>query len=413
METADGMRLLRLYVGSKGWVHRRVDTFWFTEPGSVRRSVSLDLTLSPEDEIVGSRHAVVVPLGILPKEPLRGLQVRGPVGETLPVLTTQQNSILASSMMAAAMEIAGVRLKDDSEARLLHDLASCSVAQGPAHLAAFKAAIDGSGAGPGFNFMLQLAQMLSESFLFMVEMDRSLLGRRCILRYANDLGKDSQGRPEPGNVSEFEQAIPEAGFAQSQHIEVHVPEGVELLGLGVEWETYESKPGVCVERCRPGQMRAHVNTSAVDRFLDAHFSFGVRPAEQGLYVFTKWTVRGVVALVVVAVLIRCLPSGLVVAAMELPSPASSLLLIAPAILVSWVSRSPENQLAAATLRPLRVLNISCAAILFAVAFMAAVPLSFLAWNICWSVIYLFTVLVGWFWLRQGRRRTVSTWPRMN
>lgn len=87
---------------SRQWVSRRVETFTFIDANTVRRRMSVDLTLRPSARL-GPDNTVLVPLMLLVKRDLRNLDVRGPSDEPLPVLNTSQNGEVAVTGLAAVL----------------------------------------------------------------------------------------------------------------------------------------------------------------------------------------------------------------------------------------------------------------------------------------------------------------------
>jgi hypothetical protein len=68
---------------------------------------------------------------------------------------------------------------------------------------------------------------------------------------------------------------------------------------------------------------------------------------------------------------------------KVPSQAVSLLLLGPALFLSWMARAPEHRTLAALLLPLRVMLIICTAVLILAGVGVAVPLVLWAWNLVW------------------------------
>ena len=87
---------------SRLWVNRRVETFTFVDANTVRRHMSVDLTLRP-GRALGPASTVLVPLMLLVKHDLRNLDVRGPDGHPLPVLNTAQNGEVAVHGLATVL----------------------------------------------------------------------------------------------------------------------------------------------------------------------------------------------------------------------------------------------------------------------------------------------------------------------
>jgi hypothetical protein len=82
---------IRLAV-TRNWVNRRVETFSFLDADTVRRQMSIDLTLTHMD-FLRDGDTVFAPLMMLVKRDLHRLDVLGPEDVTLPVLNTEQNAL--------------------------------------------------------------------------------------------------------------------------------------------------------------------------------------------------------------------------------------------------------------------------------------------------------------------------------
>jgi hypothetical protein len=101
-EAVAGLGLRELLVNEAAWVHRRVETFEFLDESTVRRKMSVDLTLPEDNRLVRALFALegpFVPLTTLRKTPLGHLDVWTEDGRALPVLTTEQNGRLAGACL--------------------------------------------------------------------------------------------------------------------------------------------------------------------------------------------------------------------------------------------------------------------------------------------------------------------------
>jgi hypothetical protein len=85
------------------WIHRIVESVEFLDESRVRRQVSVDLTLPPG--LVRTRTgAAVVPLLVASKKVITALDLRGPDGATLPVLTRREHGLLATQILLIQAE---------------------------------------------------------------------------------------------------------------------------------------------------------------------------------------------------------------------------------------------------------------------------------------------------------------------
>lgn len=105
---------------SRQWVNRRVETFTFIDAHTVRRRMSVDLTLRSG---LKPGKTVLVPLMLLIKRDLRNLDVRGPRDEPLPVLNTNQNGDVAVMGLAAVIRRLVRHLHDGNSDKIVEESA--------------------------------------------------------------------------------------------------------------------------------------------------------------------------------------------------------------------------------------------------------------------------------------------------
>lgn len=94
------LQIAELIFNSKTWMHRKVETWTFGEDGTTRRSLSFDLTVKKEFKKLG-----YVPLTFLDKKVLKSLDVRSASGVSLSTLTTAENTNLAVKLLAAGIDL--------------------------------------------------------------------------------------------------------------------------------------------------------------------------------------------------------------------------------------------------------------------------------------------------------------------
>lgn len=442
----DAERLRILLFESHNWVHRRVDALRLGSGGTTRRHVSLDFTLDAENAIVGSKGTVVVPVAVLQKVPLRGFDITCN-GKPLSVLGTSDSAPVTLAMLEGTVpEEIGLSLESRKELSALIREAvyfqplrlAGNGAEGllqyedegqPGHLdpEPSRTWIDGWDAADVVTDRMKewfakqtglvdgqtdvLAKRMAtierfiRSFVLLAEIDEICVSRRTVVKYALD-----QDFPERRSILwreiPFIQIVPDFGFARSQHIEFEVPAGLVVNSLElVPFDSNNRNAGL-VQLSRGEQSRAaHVYAAPEDRFQDAVFLADVAPAAQGLLTFVTGAVAVVLALAVMSVPIRMAEPPIIDTAKLLPSPAASLLLIGPALLLSWMAKEPEHRLSAAVLFPLRAMLILDAVALLLMAGLAAVPTVAWIWSATWWVIYalvalstVWLILYRWAWI---------------
>ncbi|BCT76198.1 hypothetical protein SCMU_20400 [Sinomonas cyclohexanicum] len=95
-----------------------------------------------------------------------------------------------------------------------------------------------------------------------------------------------------------------------------------------------------------------------------------------------------------------------------PSQAVSLLLVGPALFLSWMARAPEHRALAVMLLPLRLMLIACAGLLLTAGIGVGVPLELWWWDLLWLVVVPVAVanLLGLvLYLVNARRIARSLW----
>ena len=96
---------IRLALNYAGWLHRRTETIRFIGARSVRRRMTADYTLLP-DQALGTAglETVYVPVMILRKTNLRHFDLTDGHGHALSVMSASQNAALISAGLAAALD---------------------------------------------------------------------------------------------------------------------------------------------------------------------------------------------------------------------------------------------------------------------------------------------------------------------
>jgi hypothetical protein len=391
-----GAKLEYLLANSPSWVHRRVDSLRLDTDGSTRRFVSVDLTVPQGYGIDGSSERIIVPLGVLEKGPKQRLDTSYD-GKPIPVLSRADNSSLVADMLESSQP--AILRGPKAKARdLFVRIASCTpenaekleeeyIAWSGRILKGRKLPPDEDRALAAFD---ALVGQMARNFVLLVEVDESLVARRVIMKYALDQAEpDSHGSGTKRLV--IAQPVYDLGFSASHHMEVEVPAGllVESLTLGELGIAADGSDDRFATAPSEGRI-AHVNIEPSGPIAVGVLRAEIAVARQGIFSFTEVTVASLVVLVTVATVIRVYEDFFLRGAVEIPSPAASILLVGPALLISWMSRLPEHPLVARMVLPLRNMLFASAIALISMAALAAVKIQPLVWFWAWAAIILLT-----------------------
>ncbi|MFJ6453810.1 hypothetical protein [Paenarthrobacter sp. NPDC091669] len=240
-----------------------------------------------------------------------------------------------------------------------------------------------------------LANTLQTHFLLVGELEEESLGTRSVVKisYEHELEFDDGW----DYSTAFRYDLPDYGFAASEHVEVVVPPALTLRVVSLaETAGIEISPKnediPSTERAR-----SHVSLPPTDRFAEASVFVEVAPSKRGILPFAAISVTVCVAIVGLALMERFEFTDIVKSGREIPTTAVSLLLAGPALFLSWIARTPEHEIVARLLGPLRLCLLMCAAVFLALGAVAAFPLTHEAWDVLWLMIYGGTfVSLGWF-----------------
>ncbi|MFF2318197.1 hypothetical protein ACFVTE_18255 [Arthrobacter sp. NPDC058097] len=409
-----GKKLTQLIIGSPSWVHRRVDTLELGAEGESRRKVSLDVTVPKNLAIAGSHGRMIVPLALIQKAMLRGFDAEDNSSKPMSVLGARENSVLALEFL---MQLAPEWLMssdylqkqcgDHMESLVRADSVTAREAATESFLDWVEVA-RGPASGLTSDDELDLAVFqhfaveLAGNFLLLAEVDAALAGKRIVLKYSHDTELDLPSKPARSRTVGFRNPVPDFGFAASQHVEVRVPPGLAVKYVGftdvdpngtpVNAQADEVQDPALRRRKRRERAVGHVALSPQTRFDSGVFHVEVVPSRQGIYAFTIWAVTLVTASVAAALVLkfdvpqRWFHVPVLTPEARIPSPSASILLIGPALMLSWLSRTREHDLSVMLLGPLRRVLILCAIVLMLMAVAAAVPFAPLYWNILWAVV---------------------------
>lgn len=96
------MRILRLIIMSKQWIHRRVETFSFNDSRTLTRSLSVDFTIpnqAPKVDIGDGHTITILPIGILRRGHVNRITLRDEQGKVLSFGQFSQSATLYRRML--------------------------------------------------------------------------------------------------------------------------------------------------------------------------------------------------------------------------------------------------------------------------------------------------------------------------
>lgn len=265
------------------WVHRRVESIAFTDAAAVRRRVSVDFTVPefmPCYDVAGGSVALV-PLAYLAKRPVVGLDVHDEAGVAVPVLTTEQNALLASSALrslalafaAAAADVAivggssaaataqledhlrGITREQPREAQVTFDDLSRYIESDelPALLRPLRLMTE----------FLAATRPFVENFVLIAVVPAEAYQRRILkFSYVESLAGESDTRGTLERITDsvgwtpqtFHFDVPGAALASSFHVEVTTPEGINVT----EGALYGDQVSVHQTTSREGEAVLHL-----------------------------------------------------------------------------------------------------------------------------------------------------------
>lgn len=379
------------------WVHRRVDSRHFVGDSRARRHVSMDLQTHlrpafgyPVVEDVWP-DALVLPLTLLKKEPLTEFDLRDEKGESVPVLTADENVWVAWSILVAAAEAVIEDDLSDEEINALRAVASASANTAPVELERLstherlKSAIDES---PVFR---RFAADLADKFLLLAVVPEDGRSRR-ILKYSHGVDFSSRSLRSAGRIS----SLWRLGISQvrigaqiprldtrSYHLEFEAPPGLQLTGSPEFKEMGPTDSAVTwTVESRQTSALAHVHISAgesVSSPIGAPKSVFVPSGQVRLFFFpvARGLVRAAAGLSWLVILLMGLgwqyPTELVAAKAEADASGPAALLLAiVGVIALFIAKPGEHVFVTRLLYPLRLLLVIAGGL---VPFLAALSLT--------------------------------------
>lgn len=431
--TVDVDVLRTLFLSPRDWIHRRVESVVMNPDGVTRRKVSVDVDLAAHDPWptdAGGR--LLVPVTIQAKRPMRHFDAACE-GDPAPVLTTEDNGVLAELLLRGLVPeqlplVEAAVLAEEHVPAIVHApelLVEEALDRFWAHCEHLRTVVqelidrdllsaeDAENWEADFALFTTVADQLARGFLLTFALRAEFAGRRVVVKYAMDEQYAAGRRPRlwdrlrhcwmpwVGRVG-----LHDLASCRSFHLEMTVPAEVrlhEFTVLSHEGDRAQGPPGahravhrVLAEdravRRWPGAVRGHVALRPTSRFDDAFCEMVILPARQGIAAFAAVAV-GLITVVLLLVGVVSAAAGHVLGpGWQVPSAAASIVMSVVAVLLSWISRQPEHDIAARVLRPVRyALNLE-AFVMLMLAGAASVPFTPGAATAYWTLLLVLHAL---------------------
>lgn len=404
-----GLRLLYLLSDTSFWVLRRVDSLRLDYEGTSRRFVSVDLRIPKEGVIPShSNEKIIAPLGWVPKGPASRLDAKSTSGGVA-VVGKQEHSVLVVKMFRGAFQMIGLGAEDTGAlVYVLEKLLRAETSESQANVANEFISLceelrlnDVSQMNHRlWGLVKDMGTLFSKYYLMLVELDLSVVGARTTVKYSLDEKIEIDPTKFPIG---FHWVIPDIRFAHSQHVEVELPKHLQIQRFALfVFDNDERIIEDSQEILGEGVRSAHVVVHPPEFSVYGDVWVTAQPARQGLFTFTKVSLFAFFVLILGCILARIFDKYVFFES-PVPSSSVSIILIAPALLLSWMSREPEHSIVYSLLGPLRKMLYLIVACLVMIAGLIAVHLRAEAWNYAWILIYLVTLYLIFQSIRVYRR----------
>jgi len=374
---SEAARLFHLVISQPHWIHRRVDRTDLESDGETTRRISFDLTI-PSKWAIERGGGVVAPLMMLSKRPLRRLDVTGPSGGSLPLLSKADNGALAEAMiMAALSSIHGAGLAQDVQLAIHQAVFEDDPDEAASRADALRSVLPLAPSGRVLDqeVVLGLLEDLITNFMFAVLLPRESIAVRTMVKVVCTEDIDRDRDPSTAKVDRFNPFAREARSvsvplyvaesAASVHYEFRAPSGVVISDVVLRDDDDNQ-----IESDAPSitnGFTAHLTG------LEAHPPSGDRvavtiyldPVRDGLVRQTAWATTLVALLFGCAWLLDARILKLMYQNQQgLLATAS---LAVPALFLSLQARRPEHVAVARALLPPRAANYASAMLLYIAA----------------------------------------------
>lgn len=383
-------------IGSKSWVHRKVQRYDHTKPGSVSVQTVLDVTPKRGSIKSASSKHVVLPVALLTKGALLSFEISLLNSHPLAVLRSEETSVYTRLLMENIIERGNLSIRPPSDKANAWSFIDCKPQDADEAFEVFRKHLsiptvprqkEGLLA-QDVELVLQMARSLSTYRLLLIEFPTSLLGQRSLVSYVYDLELTANTRVNLEISDKYRLDVEDPGYAASLHLEVVMPAEMVVDSIFLEFRLPRGTYRKAIPSEDSARRIAHVYTREIPRFSEAMLQFAIRPVSTGLKNFTRISASIVVLLSVFVAFVRYGPSYEFLVPGWAESNSVAVILVGPAILLSWLARTPEHAVVSRSMTRLRIVNSLLAASLLSAAAAISIEWQPAMWNALWILSYV-------------------------
>lgn len=409
----DGQVLRSLFMSSDKWVHRRIQTIDDTVPGRTKITTSLDLTVPKNKTIQGSLGHVIIPIALLPKRVMLSWWVADSSGKPLTILNHTTSNKLVRVMLESSLKIAGVDVPTSStdQDRILGFIENRDNNGVTTNKRTSKEVLEllktssMIGEKKKIGLVEDSIDILERSWIVLIEVPDSMAGRRCIIKYGYDL----QITMEPVGIrrdnDSYNLPVEDPGFSRSLHFEVISAPELEIYDFSLRHLNAKQSRDRVLADVKNVRCVAHLqNEIYIPRFGGAELQFRLRPIAYGIRKFTDVALFSVIILVIIATIIRLTSADWFLLEDWRKHTTAAVILALPALLFSWLARTPETMGVARSYYRLRLINILLAVTMLLMAAALSTLWQPWVWNLIWLFVATCCIIAAWLRYNEAKHR---------
>ena len=388
-----GKTYLDLISNRQTWIHRRVETISFLSDDSTKRRFSYDFTLPPEVRKFTVGERIGVPIDNMRKETLKNLSVTDASGKALSIWGTDQNGVLGIEVLESL--VSGYLEKDleDAEKAIIRKIVFGETEEKSlVEVSKLSFLLKSASSKSNNEFIAAMAfvENFAKNFIFVVEVPEEYAGVRNIIKlsYDMEMADEPAVTPRPTSdekkirkwlkvirrklsisdyfpiKSEYWAESSYLSSSQSDHLEVHAPDDLQVVSLKRYPIDENGDRGIATE-----------SSEALGHIAHIHFRNDPLSTSGSVsYVEFAPVFPGLVIQTFVGVLLGASLLGLeclgvnklysIIPNIGDAGPLAAIALALPAFLLSLLVRSREHNYVKATLRAPRAVAFLSTCVLF-------------------------------------------------